>query len=293
MTTLEPDRLVEGLREQTAAFGRAVAGGDPEAKVPACPQWRLRDLVGHVGQATRWAAGLIRAASTPPPLSHPADGLPDSGQARAASASPPLPDPLDDPPSNGQARATRAPLPVPDPHDGLPGSPAAWGAWLRDGAEELIAAVRSAAPDAPVWSFAGAVPPAFWLRRMFCETAVHHHDAATTTGVAYAIADDLAADVITEALELVTAPGVEAFKPELAALRGRGERLAVRADGMPGWLITRTPGGPRWERSDTEADVVVSGPVAECMLVLARRVPPRRVGGDLALLRHWLGHTAF
>ena len=271
MTTLEPDRLVAGLREQTAAFGKAVAGGDPEAKVPACPEWRLRDLTGHMGQATRWAAGLIRAASSPTRVPDEHGGAPATGRTPAASAPPPVPDPL----------------------DGLPDAPGAWEAWLRDGAEELIAAVRSAAPDAPVWSFTGSVPPVFWLRRMFCETAVHHHDAAVTTGAGFAIADDLAADVITEGLELVTAPGVEAFKPELAGLRGRGERLAVWPDGMRGWLITRTPGGPRWERSQADADVVLSGPVAECMLVLARRVPPHRVYGDRALLRHWLDHTAF
>ncbi|MFC7586926.1 hypothetical protein ACFQYP_26735 [Nonomuraea antimicrobica] len=40
-------------------------------------------------------------------------------------------------------------------------------------------------------------------------------------------------------------------------------------------------------------DVELSGPVAECMLVLARRLPPRDVTGDRALLEHWLAHTAF
>ncbi|GAA3151548.1 maleylpyruvate isomerase N-terminal domain-containing protein [Nonomuraea salmonea] len=105
MTTLDQDRLAEGLREQGAAFGLAVAGGDPEAKVPTCPEWRLRVLTGHAGQATRWAAGLVRAAGTP--------------------------------------------LPVPDPLDALPGAPDAWASWLRDGAEDLITAVRTAAPPAP------------------------------------------------------------------------------------------------------------------------------------------------
>ncbi|MEV4474025.1 maleylpyruvate isomerase family mycothiol-dependent enzyme [Nonomuraea sp. NPDC049504] len=249
MTTLDQDRLAEGLREQGAAFGLAVAGGDPEAKVPTCPEWRLRVLTGHASQATRWAAGLVRAAGTP--------------------------------------------LPVPDPLDALPGAPDAWASWLRDGAEDLITAVRTAAPGASVWSFNGPVPPVFWLRRMLCDTAVHHYDAAATTGAPYTIADDLAADVITEAMELITAPASQAFKPELTALRGQGERLAVRPDGMTGWLITRTPDGPRWERSDADADMVLSGPVAECMLVLARRVPPARVHGDRALLRHWLDHTVF
>lgn len=62
------DRLFTGLREVTAAFADAVAGVDPQATVPTCPAWRVRDLVGHIGQAYRWSAGLVRTrAAAPPP----------------------------------------------------------------------------------------------------------------------------------------------------------------------------------------------------------------------------------
>jgi uncharacterized protein (TIGR03083 family) len=62
------DRLVTGLRGVTAAFTEAVAGLDPQATVPTCPEWRVRDLVGHIGQAYRWTAGLVRSrAAAPPP----------------------------------------------------------------------------------------------------------------------------------------------------------------------------------------------------------------------------------
>jgi uncharacterized protein (TIGR03083 family) len=65
---LDLDRLVTGLHEVTAAFAGTVAGLDPLAPVPTCPDWRVRDLVGHIGQAYRWSAGLVRSrAAAPPP----------------------------------------------------------------------------------------------------------------------------------------------------------------------------------------------------------------------------------
>jgi uncharacterized protein (TIGR03083 family) len=65
---LDFDRLVNGLREVTSAFAGTVEGLDPRATVPTCPEWRVRDLVGHIGQAYRWTAGLVRSrAAAPPP----------------------------------------------------------------------------------------------------------------------------------------------------------------------------------------------------------------------------------
>ncbi|MEV0390333.1 maleylpyruvate isomerase family mycothiol-dependent enzyme [Nonomuraea sp. NPDC050643] len=248
MTTLDTGRLVEGMREEIEAFARTVAGGDPEAKVPTCPEWRLRDLVGHIGQAERWAAELVR---------------------------------------------TTAPLPIPDPFEAERVAPESWARWLRDGAEELIAAVVESPRDAQVWSVLGPAPARFWLRRILCDTIVHRYDASATTGVPHELAGDLAADVLREGLELLSAPGVETFKPELAELRGSGQSIGVRPDGMEGWLIVRTPEGVRWELGRADGDVVVSGPVRELMLVFTRRVPPGRVSGDRALLEHWLANTAF
>ncbi|PPK71288.1 maleylpyruvate isomerase family mycothiol-dependent enzyme [Actinokineospora auranticolor] len=50
--------LATALRDQTAAL--AAAAVDPDAPVPTCPEWRVRDLVAHVGQAHRRAAGIVR-----------------------------------------------------------------------------------------------------------------------------------------------------------------------------------------------------------------------------------------
>jgi uncharacterized protein (TIGR03083 family) len=250
---LTVERLAAGLREETAAFARAVAGLDPDATVPTCPEWRVRDLVGHIGQSHRWSAELVR---------------------------------------------TRSAAPVPEPRDADPGAPQEWSGWLRDGADALVAAVVDGGPATPVWTFVGERPAAFWLRRMLADTAVHHADAAVTAQVDHAIAPDLAADTISEGLELIAASVAADLKPALAELRGAGETLQLRPEDLdPGWLITRTPGGVTWERRTSDADAVVSGAARDLLLVFSRRTTPEddrlTITGDRALVHHWWAHTAF
>ncbi|WP_217711471.1 maleylpyruvate isomerase family mycothiol-dependent enzyme [Actinomadura sp. NAK00032] len=185
----------------------------------------------------------------------------------------------------------------------VPDSPAAWPAWLRDGAEQLIAAVEAKPDETVDHPLLGAWPTVMWLRRMANETAVHHADAALAAGTPFTVAPGLAGDVITEFLGLLTAPTAAAQKPELAELRGTGETLRLRPaePSLPGWLITRMPDGPVFEEGAGEgasgADMTVAGPVQELLLVFARRLAPAdaaglKVTGDASLLDHWLAHTA-
>ena len=60
-------RFAEALTARTAAFAETVAGADPAAPVPTCPDWPLRVLVGHIGQAHRWSAGIVRSGPSPVP----------------------------------------------------------------------------------------------------------------------------------------------------------------------------------------------------------------------------------
>ncbi|MFH8369763.1 maleylpyruvate isomerase family mycothiol-dependent enzyme [Streptomyces sp. NPDC018031] len=253
MSTPGIDRLAEQLREQTTAFAAAVHGREPDAPVPTCPQWRLRDLVGHIGQAHRWAAGIV------------VNGAPDG---------------------------------VPDPREADPGAPPEWTGWLLDGAAQLVDAVRGAPPGATVWTYLGPRGADFWLRHMVNDTCVHHADAALAAGTAFRVGPEVAADAITEVLELLSAPDAAALKPALTELRGRVGtlQLSPRGTPLPGWLITLTPRGVSWERGTAAADAVVAGEAQDLLLLFTRRL---RVGdsavtitGDRALVEHWLAHTA-
>jgi len=244
---MDVTRLAEGLHEHTAGFAKAVAGADPDARVPTCPEWPLRVLVGHIGQEHRWAADIVRSG----------------------------------------------PAPVPDPRDADPGSPQEWSGWLHEGAADLADAVL-AAGESPVWTFFGPRPATFWLRRMLHDTTVHHADAAFATGTAFEVAPDLAADAISEWLELLSDPVTQTLKPAFAELRGTGQTLLLRPDTGLGWLITRTPDGVRWARATDTADATLAGPIEDLMLVFTRRLPSGRVTitGDRELADHWLAHTA-
>ncbi|TDE22692.1 maleylpyruvate isomerase N-terminal domain-containing protein [Actinomadura sp. 6K520] len=257
MKALDTARMVEGLREHAAGLAGSATREDPSTRVPTCPDWTLRDLVGHVGGAHRWTTQLIR--------------------------------------TGGTEVVKALPRTAPD-------EPGGWGGWLRDGAEQLIGAFE-AAPDGTVeHPLLGTWPTSRWLRRMTHETSVHHADAAFTAGTPFALDAGLAADAITESLELLSSVSAAEHKPELAELRGRGEtlRLCPVERSLHDWLITREGRGAAFEHgaavAEVEADVTVRGPVRDLLLVLARRLDPAEaeveVTGDRSLLDHWLAHTA-
>ncbi len=55
---------VEALRAEGARMAAAVAASSPDAAVPTCPEWVVRDLVRHTGGVHRWATGYVAGART-------------------------------------------------------------------------------------------------------------------------------------------------------------------------------------------------------------------------------------
>ena len=176
------------------------------------------------------------------------------------------------------------------------------GAWLRDGAGELVDAIRAAGPQTQVWSWSDDQRAGFWARRMAHETAVHRADAELALGREFDLEPELAADAISEWLGALSSPQAVEFRPEFAELRGEGQILHLHSTdpglGEAGeWIVRRTPSGPVWEHGHTKGAVAVRGAVVDLLLVLLRRVPvekaPIEVLGDPAILAHWLQHTRF
>jgi len=53
------DDYLAGLLDNASAFVDAVQGADLDATVPSCPDWKLRDLAGHLGTHYRWVRGNV------------------------------------------------------------------------------------------------------------------------------------------------------------------------------------------------------------------------------------------
>jgi uncharacterized protein (TIGR03083 family) len=142
--------------------------------------------------------------------------------------------------------------------------------WLRGGAELLIENVAKE-PDKPVWTFLGARPAAWWVRRRLHETTVHRADAALAAGVPFEIAPELAADGISEFLDMLAArPG--------DGVLGAGQTVHLHAtDGDLGgageWVLHGGDATFAWEHGHEKATAAVRAPVADLLLAVTRRLP--------------------
>jgi uncharacterized protein (TIGR03083 family) len=197
----------------------------------------------------------------------------------------------------------RATTPVPhDQADDLevPAEAGERSRWLVAGARRLGRAVGGAGPQTGVWSWADDRTAGFWLRRITHDTLVHRLDAELAVGREVRLAPDLAADCISDLLDMFSIlPRIDDF-PALAGLRGSGQTLHFHATdpglGAAGeWLARRTPAGVEWEHGHGRGDAALRGRALDLLLVLSRRTPLDGSGvealGDPRLLAHWLDHS--
>ena len=189
-----------------------------------------------------------------------------------------------------------------DPRDVVDGKPPAGPdaaiEWLAAGAQLVIDAVTRVGPDTPSWTFVGPRPAAWWVRRRLHEVTVHRADADLALGNAVTLSPELAADGISEWLDLVTARPVRDGAAPLAD--GQSVHLhATEADlGEAGeWTVGAEVGGLSWSRAHGKGSVALRGGATDLLLAILRRVPVSDTGiavfGDEAVWQHWLDHTAF
>ena len=189
----------------------------------------------------------------------------------------------------------------------VPTEPDGWVAWLSDGAARAAEACSDEALKAPVFNAAAdeRTGGEFWLSSLLNEAVIHGADAANAAGRDYDVDADIAAELITNHLAMLTSPTWAAQRPVSAnALRGADETLHWRATDEPElgeageWFIERGHDGARWQARSGEADVSVTGPAKSLLLILTRRrqltdeIDHVSVDGDLDLARHWIEHSA-
>ncbi len=152
--------------------------------------------------------------------------------------------------------------------------------WYAAKADDLLQVLRVARPEDECWTFSALHhTAAFWPRRQTHETLVHLADLQQTSGRTTVIPTSLAADGISEVLDV--------FIPRMHA-RGRRATIShpvvLRAtDTVETWLVTPPlddgdgvplAGTVAW---DAVADVgldTVSGTAADLMLLLWKRMDP-------------------
>ncbi|WP_330456180.1 maleylpyruvate isomerase family mycothiol-dependent enzyme [Streptomyces sp. NBC_00820] len=66
--------FLETLDREGRLLASAAAEAGPDAKVPTCPEWQVRDLLRHTGAVHRWAAGFVAEGIAEP---RPLDDTPD------------------------------------------------------------------------------------------------------------------------------------------------------------------------------------------------------------------------
>ncbi|MFJ8672613.1 maleylpyruvate isomerase family mycothiol-dependent enzyme [Streptomyces sp. NPDC093589] len=245
------------------------------ATVPSCPDWNLGQLLRHVGSTHRWVETIVRTRATQPPPDTELRNLP---------------------------RHTDEDIP-------------ALTAWLTEGAEALAHTLRTAGPDARVWTplpSEDAGTPRFFARRMAYETLIHRADAALATGAEFTVDQRVAMDALDEWMELGSLPEMFEYHPERRDLLGPGRTLHFHATDTPleaaaDWVVDLTGDTLAWRRSREETAVTTRGPLTELLLLIyGRRAAPTQppeapsphnapieVLGDTRLLDSWLRHVNF
>jgi uncharacterized protein (TIGR03083 family) len=251
------------LREEGGLLAGAAERAGLDAPVPACPGWRVRDLLKHVGYVHRWAAGYVREQ-------HPR--WVDRASEEEILAGGPRDDALAGWFRDGHAALVRA---------------------LEAAGDDMTCWTFLEAPS----------PLAFWARRQAHETAVHRVDAeqaaaavgaeapGAEAGGGAGFAPGFAADGVDELIMGFLGrdakrgswdgpPGVLGFHAD----DGTGETAHWRVVSAPGQLAVAREAGP--------ADCDITGAAAHLYLLLWNRgdASGLQVRGDPATLAAFRAH---
>jgi uncharacterized protein (TIGR03083 family) len=166
--------------------------------------------------------------------------------------------------------------------------------WLEQGGNALVATLRDADPNEPVWAWGADRHVRFWSRRMYYETLLHGADAAFALGREPSIEQSAAVDGIDELLEnLDHVPG---FGERYGALGFDGESVHLHSTDAEGeWMINLGTGDFGWEHGHGKGTVAVRGTAEDLLLLVyhRRQHDDSRYAtfGDTTLLGRWLEST--
>jgi uncharacterized protein (TIGR03083 family) len=190
-----------------------------------------------------------------------------------------------------------APLDPREVRDGKPPEdPDAAIDWLNRGAQLVIDAVDHVGADTRVWTFNGPRPAGWWIRRRVHEATVHRADAVLALGGDFQLPSELAADAVTEWIDLASV-SADLHQPPLR--RGLTLHLHATDDGLGPtgeWTITHDEDGLNWSHDHTKGEAAVRGSAVDLLLALTGRRSTADAGieviGDAGIWDAWLSQTS-
>jgi len=250
---MEVSDYIDFVESEGALFAAAAEHGDLNARIAACPDWDMGDLVRHLGMIHLWAAANV---AFPKPDWLDVEELPDLVRY--------WPDIVGE---SGE---------YPDDADLV--------TWYRRTLANLIDVLRSAPADVAAFTFLPAPTPlTMWARRQASEIAIHRFDAEQARGLTPQFDARFAADMIDELL-FGFAPRPRALDVE------RPQVIRVQADDTGDqWYLTMGPEVSETARDGSDADLTLIAPASDLYVRLWNRTPASNIAmsGNTQLLDLW------
>jgi uncharacterized protein (TIGR03083 family) len=166
--------------------------------------------------------------------------------------------------------------------------------WLNESGRLVVDAVAAVGAQTPVWTFLGPRPAGWWIRRRLHEATVHRADAAIALGAGYELAPELAADGITEWVEIVVAEAGNGRELPMDS----GNSLHLHATDVDAkWSIRSDGTALSWNHSHPRATAAARGRAQDLLLAFVRRRDAEEAGvkilGESRVWTSWLERSDY